>query len=116
MEQTVRLTDIIFSNVSVSARFEHTQKQSLAFPFRHWSRSDAYHPLQAHPLRSFGLHIQSHSHTACKSHSSSGYLATLDITNPWEGLSFLLLAYIKDEVPDIMIYMFIRERYKEVEE
>jgi hypothetical protein len=27
-----------------------------------------------------------------------------------------LLAYIKDEVPDIMIYMFIRERYKEVEE
>jgi hypothetical protein len=43
------------------------------------------------------------------SHSSSGYLATLGITNPWEGLSFLLLAYIKDEVPEIMRYMFVRE-------
>jgi hypothetical protein len=95
--------------ISACARFEHTQKQSLAFPFHHWLRSNAYHPLQARPLRSFGLHIQSHSHIACKSHSSSGYLATLGITNPWEGLSFLLLAYIKDEVPEIMRYMFIRE-------
>ena len=49
--------------------------------------------------------VQSRSHIAFKSHSGYGYLATIETMNPW---AFLLLAYIKDEVPAIAVQNSIK--------